>query len=243
MYKVDGKNDFENNIFDFWKWSAPMLQSPEEVRIYFNSLNVTGKKVIGLSLCTNAYFFDRQWTEEVVYRNCSDDMTREEKIKASELESIDTEFQYNRVVTVDEPISIMFDDGDVFTVDLNATSEVRMGVNEVPWNIKDKYHTEKEDINLLFAPVIGSKITGIEVISGKGYNFEPHGDEWRNQTEFTEAFIIWFDNDTGLIFEIVMLDYTEIALIDRNRCCLKVPFRTYYRCMTEVDKEKDDIVE
>lgn len=237
MYKCDGNNNFENNIFDDNEWNAPFLQSPREVRDYFDGLAISGKRIIAFSLCGHAYFLDRQWTEDYAYRQY-DGKTREERIALSTLESIDPDLLYDRCVTVDQPISLMLEDGSIFTIDWTCTSEVRMGLNDIPWNIQDKYYSEKADVNLLFSPLVGAKIRNVEVLSTDSSGmFEPHGEEWKQQSEFINETVIWFDNELGLYFGTTMIDYTQIACIDKNFKCLMVPFKTYYRCMTEVDKE------
>ena len=45
MILSEGKNQFKDNRFSFWEWSAPILQTGEEVIRRFHQLTLEGRVV------------------------------------------------------------------------------------------------------------------------------------------------------------------------------------------------------
>ena len=46
MILSDGKNNFQNNEFSFWEWSAPVLQTHEEVMAKIKELKLQGRVIV-----------------------------------------------------------------------------------------------------------------------------------------------------------------------------------------------------
>ena len=45
MIISEGKNNYKNNEFAFWEWSAPILQTHEEVTAKIKELKLQGRKI------------------------------------------------------------------------------------------------------------------------------------------------------------------------------------------------------
>ena len=45
MIISDGKNNFENNEYSYWEWSAPVLQTYGEVVSKIKELNLQGRVI------------------------------------------------------------------------------------------------------------------------------------------------------------------------------------------------------
>ena len=67
MILSDGKNQYPNNEFHFWEWSAPILQSPEEVIETWNKLKLKDRVVKNIFSVGMGYNWRDDDINEAVY--------------------------------------------------------------------------------------------------------------------------------------------------------------------------------
>ena len=60
MILSNGKNKFPNNEFSFWEWSAPILQTHEEVVAKIKELKLQGRVIKSFYTVGMGY----NWTED-----------------------------------------------------------------------------------------------------------------------------------------------------------------------------------
>ena len=60
MIPSKGTNQFPDNTFSFWEWSAPVLQTPEEVLQKLNELRLDGRVIKDIISVGMGY----GWTED-----------------------------------------------------------------------------------------------------------------------------------------------------------------------------------
>ena len=64
MIKINGNDVFKDNKFDWYSWSADVLQSPAELRETFDKLNLIGKRIVDLFAVGEAF---KEIGKEIVY--------------------------------------------------------------------------------------------------------------------------------------------------------------------------------
>ena len=94
---------------------------------------------------------DREWFTDIIEAIYKDD-------RAS-LDSLD----FPCCVEIDEPMLILFEDGDILGIDYSEGSSIRMEMNTLPWDIRhgtNNFHTDQ-----LFRDILGSRIRDIVIAS------------------------------------------------------------------------------
>ncbi len=66
MIKVNGNDVFKDNKFDWYSWSADVLQSPEELREAFEKLSLTGKRIVDLLAVGGADCYG-SWKSKIIH--------------------------------------------------------------------------------------------------------------------------------------------------------------------------------
>ena len=56
MIKMSGKNNFKDNTYDYWEWSAPILHKPEELKQYIEKFNIIGKEVYDIKVLGHSLY-------------------------------------------------------------------------------------------------------------------------------------------------------------------------------------------
>ena len=64
---MDGDNQFDNGVYDERRWSAPVIQSPEELAGYLRAANIPGRRLTGVRCVGPAYNFTREWLESLAF--------------------------------------------------------------------------------------------------------------------------------------------------------------------------------
>lgn len=201
LIKSNGNNQFTNNVFSWEAWSADVLQKPEEVCAVFDQLNLTGKKIVDIKPVGYGYNFLCDYVSEL-----SEDKP------------------CYRHVEVDEPLFIVFADGDRMEIEFSEGSSIRISKNCIPLNIESGLQPPNYDAKQLFSNCVGQLLTGLEV---KVINRSPgctgsHGIELNNrQRKFIEAVSLVFSNSTKLYFE-PFADYGWITAVDKNDTPLEI---------------------
>ena len=141
MIVSKGKNQFQDNKYSFWEWSAPVLQTPEEVMEKVKELKLEGRVIKDIVAVGFGYDI-----EECLEVSGSDKIQK----KAC-------------VVTIDEPLLIEFEDGDVLGMNFSEGSCVRMELNTLPLTLQAGVNQKNFNANRLFSRCIGDRIMSVEV--------------------------------------------------------------------------------
>ena len=163
MILSNGKNDFKDNIYFFWEWSAPILQTHDEVIAKIKELKLQGRVIKGFYAIGMGY----NWTEDNIGETIYNALER--KINDGQISS-DGPFSFlpegvyiSRYAEIDEPFLIAFEDGDILGIDYSEGSSVRMEMNTIPKDIQFGTNRRTFHPNVLFESLIGKEIVAVEV--------------------------------------------------------------------------------
>ncbi len=163
MVLSDGKNNFENNEFSYWEWSAPVLQTHDEVISKITEMNLNGRKIKDVHCIGMAY----NWTDDRIADHvyCKlEGMTREQRhTLPNPCAFLPEGINLSCWIEIDEPFLIEFENGDVLAIDYSEGSSVRMEMNTIPKNISFGTNRPTIHANKLFKDIIGKEISSVEV--------------------------------------------------------------------------------
>lgn len=163
MIISDGKNNFKNNEYSYWEWSAPVLQTYGEVISKIKELNLQGRVIKNFYTVGMGY----NWTEydigEAIY-NSLEEMINLKQISAEgPFPFLPDGVYISRYAEIDEPFLIEFEDGDILCIDYSEGSSVRMEMNTIPKNIDFGTNRKTFHPNILFGSLIGKRVVAVEV--------------------------------------------------------------------------------
>lgn len=107
---------------------------------------------------------------------------------------------------LDEPLLIVFEDGDVLAVCFDEGSSVRMEFNTIPITIEPGTNRKTFHANRLFRDLIGKRITAVEVTAST------------EKPDFTGSHGLCLDEQTSYIGKLHFVCDDEV--INRSRCRL-----------------------
>lgn len=157
MFKYGGKSQFKDR-FDFFEWSAPFYQTPEEVYKALDKAGIKGKTLAAIHAVGGCEF--------VGYP------TLYWKIKSAGIEPGDLWWErYEHLndvlvpqsVKLCEPIQFVFDDRTSVEILPIDDGGARIGVNSIPIGLVDGLNKSGVDANSLFRELIGKKIENIDL--------------------------------------------------------------------------------
>ncbi len=160
-----GKNNFQDNVYSYWEWSAPVLQTHDEIIAKLAELNLEGRTVKNVRCVGMAYNWNDDNIGEAVYRALGD-MSKEDRKRLPNPEAFLPEGVYIPCwAEIDEPFIIEFEDGDALAIDYSEGSSVRMEMNTLPVNILWGTNNPTVHANKLFSDIIGKRITAVEIVT------------------------------------------------------------------------------
>ncbi|MBR4900486.1 MAG: hypothetical protein IKZ46_06055 [Victivallales bacterium] len=160
MIYSQGDNYFRNNRFNYWTWSAPILQTAEEVFAKIHELKIVGRVIKDIRSISQNYSF---WLDDS-YHEIFEAIQRNDDKALSALE-------FECSVEIDEPLLIQFEDGDVLGIDFSEGSSIRMDMNTLSWDILSAMDERNFHANRMFNDILGKRIDDIVVTSSL---IEPH---------------------------------------------------------------------
>ena len=165
MILSKGNNKFTDNVFSYWEWSAPILQTHDEVISKLAELKLEGRIVKDVRCIGMAYNWRKDDIVECVYNKLERMMPEQRGALQNPEAFLPEGVKLLRWVEIDEPLLIEFEDGDILAIDYSEGSSIRMDMNTIPKNIY--YGTNKPTIhaNILFENIIGKEIVSVEVIT------------------------------------------------------------------------------
>ena len=153
MIPSKGNNKFKDNKFDFWTWSAPVLQTQEEVVAKIEELKLIGRTIADIQSVGLNYGFENDSIYDVF-----DALNRGDNKKLAKL-------KFPCTVIIDEPLLIKFSDGDVLGIDFSESSSIRMELNTLPWDIRYGINPRDFHANQMFRGIIGRTVGNVLITS------------------------------------------------------------------------------
>lgn len=229
MILSKGKNNFKNNVYSYWEWSAPILQTYDELISKINELKLEGRIVKNVYCIGMAY----NWTDDNIadsIYNTLESMTPEKRNALPNPKAFLPEGVYlSRWAEIDEPFLIEFEDGDILAIDYSEGSSVRLEMNTIPENISFGTNSPTIHADKLFGDIIGKEIVSVEVTTSTTMpEFTgSHGLDLDEQPSYIVGLHILYDDKSccypqrSLSFNSWM-DYGEVALKDHSGAMLKI---------------------
>lgn len=163
MILSDGKNQFDDNRFSFWEWSAPILQTPGEVLQKYNELKLQNRIVKDVVAVGMGYNWRDDMIEDTVY-NALENMDPLRRAQIPDPDAfLPEEVELPCWAEIDEPLLIVFEDGDTLAVSFDEGSCVRMDLNSIPVTIEPGVNRKTFHANRLFKDLIGRRLCALEV--------------------------------------------------------------------------------
>lgn len=226
MILSTGKNDFRNNTFDKYRWSANTYETPEEILAYLHGLEIYGKRVRSVSAigALTSYSLD-DW-ETIALRKLSEagivtdyDICDEwVELRDGSRKSLGDCFDLiknvsaDRSVTLCEPFLIIFEDGNVLELLPSAPRGLRIGYNTLPKEMRNGANRAEYDIGVLFNRYLcGREFCDFDMLSAvwtKTYN-GPRKNRITKQNQYSFDFLY----ETLILKEVQCSEY-EVSLSD-----------------------------
>ena len=163
MIISEGKNNYPNNEFKYWEWSAPVLQTHDEVVHKIKELQLQDRIIKGFYTVGMGY----NWTDDNIGEaicNSLEKMIEEKGITEKVTFPFLPEGVYiSRYAEIDEPFLIEFEDGDILGIDYSEGSSIRMEMNTIPKDISFGTNRRTFHPNVLFGSLIGREIVSVEI--------------------------------------------------------------------------------
>ena len=178
--------------YNWYEWKADVIQEPIALMNKLKSFNIKNKKIKSIRILGLAYDLLDD-LEEVIYKQTN---SQEE----SDLKNFKDEYEFNRIVEVDEPIIIEFEDGNRVEILFSDGGTVKIGLNSLPEDITWGTNEANVDGNVIFSNCLGKMVTGFSV------EIE---DEIELDWEFTGAHGLDLDENQELYigrFQILLTD-------------------------------------
>ena len=154
MILSDGNDRFEDNTFDCWTWSAPIFQTAEEVIAFVHEQKLIGRIIKDIQAVGYGYHWG--------YYDCFHDII--EAIYKEDRNALDS-MDFPCAIEIDEPLLILFGDGDILGIDFSEGSSLRMKMNTLPWGISPCINDKNFHADRLFRDILGSRISNIIISS------------------------------------------------------------------------------
>lgn len=225
-----GNNIYHDNQFSFWDWSAPILQTPEEVIHKVHELQLVDRIVKDIVAVGMGYNWTDYGIGEAVY-NAIDRMHPLLKEKIPNPDSfLPKGVEILCFAEIDEPLLISFEDGDTLCISHDEGSCVRMDLNTIPLSIQPGANKRTFHAGRLFDDMIGKRITAVEVTaSTECPDFTgSHGLTIQKQPSYINKVDILYDDGSicwprrRLSFTSDM-DYGWVELVDYTGRTIGVP--------------------
>lgn len=230
MIPSDGNNQFKNNCFSFWEWSAPILQMPDEVIRKVHELKLAGRVVKDIIAIGMGYNWCDDDIADAVYHSLERMHPLIKAAVPNPQDFLPSGVEISCFAELDEPMLIVFEDGDILAVSFDEGSCVRMELNTIPTTIEPGTNRKTFHANRLFKDFIGKRLVAVEVTSSTE---EPdftgsHGLELDEQSSYISKVDFVYDNETinfprrKLSFE-AWFDYGCVSLTDYSGQMLTIP--------------------
>ena len=218
-----GSNNFADGRFDFFEWSAPVIQDYTNLRDELKSFSLIGRKIKSMRFVGHCYnLTEHDGIDELILdsmeSNGIDIKQYDQGITyiLPELDDLNQDLPITcSYAMIDEPFIIDFGDNwGNLEIDYSEGSTVRLGSDCIPEGIKPGVNWRNYDANVLFSEIIGGTINNIFIETS--HVLEPfsdftwsHGLELEEQEEYINK--ITFVIDNGQYHETYKLSFNSFA--------------------------------
>ncbi len=246
MITMKGKDDFKGR-YDFFKWSAPIYETPEEVVRAVNILPLEDKRVKGISVIGSAWKIGGHEKQQIYYRLCQLGYDYDDLIHNG-YEHLD-KVQIPCQAEIFEPFQIIFEDGDTLDFLPMEYGGARVAKNSIPAGLTYGMNRCNFDAQpLLGEGLIGAKFCefSIDTIKENTYHYNKwniaNGSSARKEIKTTRKYIFKFDNGHRLEIEHQYGDYTIKLLEDfQNKAVMPYSkLKTIEKPMKQIEIEYID---
>ena len=212
MILSDGNDRFEDNTFDFWTWSAPIFQTAEDVTAFVHEQKLIGRIIKDIQAVGYGYDMQCDYFPDII-----------EAIYKEDRKALDS-LEFPCSVEIDEPLLIMFEDGDILGIDFSEGSSLRMEMNTLPWGIRPGINPKNFHADRLFRDILGSRICDIIIASSitQPTFTGSHGLDLAEQPSYLDSFSFICQGQGGKAANLLDLkftawfDYGLVSLRDRS---------------------------
>ena len=217
-----GFNDFKDGKFDFFEWSAPVIQDRDSLKEKLDSFRLIGRKIKSMRFVGYCYNLNEDGIEDRILDSMEEKGIDTKQYdnglfyELPELDDLDQELPITcSCAMIDEPFIIDFDDdlGDM-EIDYSEGSTVRLGSDCIPEGIKPGVNWRNYDANVLFSDIIGGIIKNIYIESS--YKLDSFSDftwsqglDLEEQEEYIHKIILVIEN--GRYHETFELSFNSFA--------------------------------
>lgn len=183
MITVNGDNNHKEK-FDGRIWSAPILETPEEVYEFVRSNEIIGRKIAEVKAIGLVYNLNLDYYEDAVL-NALDQLNDAQKSIIDDEKLFPENLFICRWMEIDEPLLIKFEDGDILAVDFSYGDGIRMSLNDIPWDIEAGINSPNIDADKLFSEIKGYIVYDVEATSSlvlpDMFNLNPSKERYINK--------------------------------------------------------------
>ncbi len=230
MILSKGDNSFPDNKFNFWSWSAPILQTPEEVIQKVYELQLVDRVIKDIKAVGMGYNWTDYGIDEAVYHAIDKMHPLLKELITNPDAFVPDGIELPCFAEIDEPLLILFEDGDTLGISHDDGSCVRMDLNTIPLSIQPGTNMRTFHADRLFHDMIGRRITAVEVTSStENPDFTgSHGLTLQKYPSYITKVDILYDDDS-IIFPRKKLSFTSemdygwVELIDHSGKTMGIP--------------------
>lgn len=231
-----GKDDFINNRFDKFRWSANTYETAEEILACFHVLGIYGKRIKGVSaigampgyslaewqtkaLCAlngvgivKDYDIMDEWVE----------MYDGNRVKMDDCLNLMKNVPMKRSVILEEPFLVLFEDGNVLELLPCAPMGLRIGYNTLPKNMRDGVNRCEFDVGVLFNGYLSdAKFSGLKKIISATNTTTYDGPRDSKTTKRNQYYLSFF-TCTVVLRELQCSEFTVSFYHDKTITCGEV---------------------
>ena len=221
-------DNFIDNEFSAARWSAPTLEDPNDIKMELDSYNLVGRKIKYIELIGMDYAHRRDDIEDLAYNTLESLFTYEEELqRQSDYNMIPQDLKFDRMVCIDEPMIIGFDDCDTFEIVSKQAPEFRMSMNRIPGYLQYEINEPNVDPNVMFSICRGQDIRSVE-LNTETTNINPFWhepyDDGQNRT-FVKEIILRLESGFALVIS-WFLDFCLVSCIDEKNEPAQIDFES-----------------
>lgn len=211
MFKMKGSNNYKDR-FDFFKWSAPVYETPKEVVEALNQIDFRNKRIEKIR-CIG--------TADVVGLKFHGLYTA---IENAEIEPED-DWCIERKVRLCEPIQIVFSDGSTFEFLPMSSGGARFSQNSIPLDITNGMNKNNIELDVLFGDLVKAKeiesccmrvYQNIEEFYDFPYCMDREKPYTETRTQYRYVFSLKYPY--RIVIEMDWKSYFTVEIDDQNEC-------------------------
>ena len=166
MILICGTNQFKDHRFSFHDWSAPVLQTPQELMDALHSLHLEGRTIKHIHATAATIFNWERGRVSEFLNPAFHALSYEEQSTLQDFSPyLDPYARKHRGLQYNGPILIEFEDHDILGVQFEAGSCVRISMNTLPLDLRPSFLTSQPDTDLLFSPILGQQIESVDIVA------------------------------------------------------------------------------